>query len=302
MSKRSVVEDWIPLQSYFARASNYGVGDVAAAGALLARLKDLNGDFRARGVERIFESRQSNLSEAVTRQITAMQLERGDLAKGLETAADHVDSRYWFGGCAHCECDRCRQKAADPKFAPPMNVLSDAERKTASKRIHEIDAFIDSFYGDREVLPRRIDPVIIPAAYWADFETVSDDCTSDWSDDDEQPLNWGDIDWLSGHGRSFELWGSSWREYSAIQVQGGLVNPLIDELAKSDRWELARKKDAALRAFCASHSGLGGYEAAHKEWLDSPSGYGISRKAFSVVWKEERGERGRGAPRKNPPE
>lgn len=301
MSKRSKVEDWIPLQSYFARASNYGVGDVAAAEALLARLKDIDGNFQARAVERIFESRQLNLPDAVTRQITTMQFERGDLAKGLETAADHVDTRYYFGGCPRCECDQCQRKSVDPKFDPPTDVASDAERESALKRIREIDEFIDSFYGDKEILPRRIDPVIIPVAYWADFGSVSGDCTSAWSDGDDKPLDWGDIDWLSGQGRAFELWGSSWREYSAIQVQSRQAYPLIDQLAKSDRWGFERAKDAALRDFCACHSGAGGFEGAHKEFQDTYPGYRISRAAFKLVWSEVRGVRGRGAPRKNPP-
>jgi hypothetical protein len=302
MPKKPNSETWIPLQTYFARAANYGVADVAAAEALLAALKDPESEIHAQALERTFEDRSSEASPAVVRQLHSVQMERADLADRLVTPDEHVDTRYHFGGCTECSCKRCQALRDDDRYDPPVNSLAGTDRESALTRIRDIDAFAQSFEGEREHLPRRIDPVSIPSAFWADFDSVDDACSSIWSDDDESPINSGEIDWLSGRGQSFERWGAIRREYSVVQVEREQAFAIIDALAKSDRWEWERQKDLALKEFCSRHSGVGGYEGAHKEFQNAYPGYEISRAAFKAVWDSVRGAKGPGAPRKNPPE
>lgn len=251
MPKKPKSETWIPLQTFFARAANYGVADITAAEALLDALKDSESDVCARALERIFEDRRSKTSTEVTRQIFRAQTELFDLAHIAES---------------------------------PVGTFTEAERERATNRWAELNAFVKSFEGERENLPRRLDPVIIPSAFWSDFNSVDDACTSDWCDDDEKPANWGQIDWLSGTGRSFEWWGSFHRAYSVMQIDRELGFKIVDRLAGGGI-NKSMAEDHARTEFIGCHHGDGEVRnTIYKEWQEHALFDGTDRDTFENDW------------------
>jgi hypothetical protein len=162
------------------------------------------------------------------------------------------------------------------------------------------------YEGEDEVLPRRIFAEPIPTTFWRQHDSVSDKCESNWIDHPEKPSEFSEIDWLSGSAAELRWEFNEQLEHrlyrwTALEFEASPAIEIIDAISRGEPRKSRRAIDQARSDFIANYSGVGGMDGAWRAFKTNPALYDMTTQAeFRRQYREIRGIRGPGAPRKNP--
>ncbi|MBC2669516.1 hypothetical protein ACFOON_17135 [Novosphingobium piscinae] len=132
------------------------------------------------------------------------------------------------------------------------------------------------------------EPSAVPCAIWREFTGVGPDLVSVWQDDEEDPMEWAEVDWLAGTIKASD-WSNSFvagePDDAVIEFTGLQIAPALGQ-------DILTYSDDELAALVVQWPGTNSavlWEALKQD----PKAEGVTQGAVRKLWKNRRNPEGK---------